>query len=711
MRDTGPSHGSRRNGTFVALPDQKCALKSALYRMQRVRFPGFAFGLLLAFTAMARADVVTEPLRKFGLGDLLQVAISPDGAWMATAGSSGAFLWDFKSGTVVQRLESHHARVPALCFSPDSRVLLTGGFDRTIRAWAVESGLELRSFTGHLGGVMDLAFAPDGQSFVSVGDNSARIWSLDTGELLRHFTVSGASIVRAVFAPDGRRLVTADGSLNDNVRLWDLRTGEMIRRFGHLVQTLGFVAGGHLVTGNSDLATQLWDVDTGEVIRPLPGATHLIVGLLTSTNDSMVTAGCHNGRVMTWDAATGDIVHDFMGESLVSLAAIPGTNQILTAHPNNLVRARERELGTNLRHFAGHTTSTTTGVGFSRDGRYVVSGGTEVFTRVWNRTNAELVNLLPGHGAGTEAATFSPDGTQILTTFGGPIHSARLWNAATGLLEREFFGHTKWPLTAVFSPDGRRIATGAQDGTARLWDIATGAQIRSFPSPGGAEVWIRAVAVSSNGMLLASGGSDGTAHLWNAATGQWLRSFEMNAGSVKSLEFSPATGDLLVAWEDGFLRTFEPATGELKLDSITPAAFLETAVFSPDGRFILGGEGWPFFTARLWDARNGQELRVFAGHAAPVDSVAFNATGTSILTGSDIVRLWSIADIAARLDSELKPNGLELRWHTGALQSSAQANGPWNDVPNAISPTLVPTGQSSEFFRVRLAGPEEPVER
>jgi WD40 repeat protein len=109
-----------------------------------------------------------------------------------------------------------------------------------------------------------------------------------------------------------------------------------------------------------------------------------------------------------------------------------------------------------------------------------------------------------------------------------------------------------------------------------------------------------------------------------------------------------------------------------------------------------------FFTARLWDARDGKELRVFAGHAAAVTSVAFNASGTSILTGSDIVRLWSIADIAARLESERKPGGLELRWHTGALQHSTQVKGPWLDVTNAVSPRLISADQPSEFFRVRV---------
>jgi WD40 repeat protein len=671
--------------------------------MQRIPFLATALGACLAFTVGSRADVVTEPVRKFGLGDLLQVAISPDRQWMATAGSGGAFLWDFEAGTVVHRLEAHHARVVAICFSPNGQVLLTGGYDRVIRAWNVATGAEIRSFTGHAGSISDLTFAPDGQTFVSAGDNTARVWSLNTGDLLRTLTVPGASITRILFAPNTNQLVTADGSPTNNVRVWDLSTGQTLRSFGHLIQTFGFTSGGHLVTGGSDSAVQVWDIETGQVIRSLEGATQIAVGLVASTNSVEVTVGCINGHVITWDASTGDVENQFFHEKLLALAEIPGTNQILAGSTEKLVRVKNRYIGDNYRVFVGHTTSTTMGVGFSPDGRYVVSGGTEALTRMWTRSNAVPHFVLPGHGAGTEAATFSPDGTKILTTFGAPVYSAQLWNTQTGVVERDLFGHTGWLLTAVFSPDGQRIATGAQDGTARLWDVATGALIRTFSSPG---TWIQAVAVSSNGFYLASGDSGGIVRLWNATNGQLLRTFELNAGSVTSLMFSPATGELLVAWADGFLRTFDPATGELKLDSITPAAFLESATFSPDGRFILGGEGWPFFTARLWDARDGKELRVFAGHAAPVTSVAFNASGTSILTGADFVRLWSIADIAARLESERKPNGLELRWNIGALQQSTSVNGPWLDVTNAVSPKLMPLDHAASFFRVKASAEE-----
>jgi WD40 repeat protein len=693
---------------------------SNLSLLRRAAGLALALGASLAFTVCSRADVVTQPLRKFGLGDVQRVAVSPNRQWMATSGSAGAFLWDFQTGTMLRRLEAHHTRVPSLCFSPDSQVLLTGGGDAVIRAWQVDSGTELRSFTGHVGQIFDLAFSPDGDSFVSQADSTVRVWSLSAGELLHTFVVPGTSFFQARFAPDGRRLVTAElsytnmpdgsiGTLPDNVRVWDLATQQMIRKFGgtNFIQSFEFVAGGHLVAQRADLLVQLWDIETGELIRALPGATQAefgIVGFSAATNSSTVSAGFVNGRVITWDASTGQIRHDFVGETIYAMAPIPGTSQILTANgSDNLVRVKDTQTGTTLRTFEGHTTSAIAGVGFSPDRRYVLSGGHEVFTRLWNRTNAQPVRTLAGYAGGTATARFSPDGTRILTTFGPPNYSARLLNAETGTLEREFFGHTGLLSAAVFSPDGQRMATGAYDGTARLWEVATGTQVRVFNSPSSL---ITAVAVSSNTMTLASGASDGIVRLWNTANGQLLHSLQppFAAGSVSSVEFSPATGELLVAWADGVLQSFDPETGAAKQDAKFAGGFLHAAVFSPDGRFILDAEGWPSFSARLWDARTGEELRVFAEHAGDVGSIAFDPAGTCILTGADIVRLWSIADLAARLESERKPNGLELRWRLGTLQYSAQVTDAWTDVLNAVSPWPVPTDQASGFFRVKVAG-------
>jgi WD40 repeat protein len=66
----------------------------------------------------------------------------------------------------------------AVTFSPDSRLVATGGRDNNLRLWDVASGQELRNLTGHGGWVLGVSFAPDGASLVTgSGDGSVRVWS------------------------------------------------------------------------------------------------------------------------------------------------------------------------------------------------------------------------------------------------------------------------------------------------------------------------------------------------------------------------------------------------------------------------------------------------------------------------------------------------------------------------------------------------------
>ena len=90
--------------------------------MQRIRILALTFGGWLASVVCGTADTVTQPDRTYGLGDLLQVAVSPNRQWMASAGSGGAVIWNFTNGTVLHRLEAHSGRVMALSLSQREKV-------------------------------------------------------------------------------------------------------------------------------------------------------------------------------------------------------------------------------------------------------------------------------------------------------------------------------------------------------------------------------------------------------------------------------------------------------------------------------------------------------------------------------------------------------------------------------------------------------------
>ena len=137
-----------------------------------------------------------------------------------------------------------------------------------------------------------------------------------------------------------------------------------------------------------------------------------------------------------------------------------------------------------------------------------------------------------------------------------------------------------------------------------------------------------------------------------------------------------------------------------------PGGFVTSAAWSPDGRWVVTGEGWPFFVARLWDARSGELLRIFAGNNAPVESVAFGPRGRSVLTGSEVVRLWSVADWAAHLTARPTNSGLALEWSQGNLQRAPGVAGPWETL-EVRSPWSAPQEAAAGVFRVFLPDDED----
>ena len=253
-----------------------------------------------------------------------------------------------------------------------------------------------------------------------------------------------------------------------------------------------------------------------------------------------------------------------------------------------------------------------------------------------------------------EAVTFSPDGRTALT--GSSDDTARLWDVATGR-ELRHFRHANSVSSVAFSPDGRTVLTGSSDGSARLWEAATGRELRQFKGRA-----VSSVAFSPDGRTALTGSSDysdNTARLWDVATGRELRQFRGHADSVRSVAFSPDGRTALTGSSDG-ARLWDLATGrELRQFKGHTNRVLSVA-FSPDGRTVLTGSSDD--SARLWDTGTGRELRQFKGHTEQVNSVAFSPDGRTALTGSSdtSARLWDVAT-----GDELR----QFRGHTGFVGS------------------------------------------
>ena len=153
----------------------------------------------------------------------------------------------------------------------------------------------------------------------------------------------------------------------------------------------------------------------------------------------------------------------------------------------------------------------------------------------------------------------------------------------------------------AYGADGRELLSGAQDGTVRLWDTATGHERRVLKGHIGD---VRAVALDAKRGQLASGGDDGSVRIWERS-GKPVRVLVGHNSQVICLMFSPDSRRLISSYNDGAVRMWDTAAYD-ELPPLKATKGMFTAmVFSPDGNLIAAGSDHGVLT--LWD---GQSLRI-----------------------------------------------------------------------------------------------------
>ncbi|QJW99569.1 protein kinase domain-containing protein [Frigoriglobus tundricola] len=215
-----------------------------------------------------------------------------------------------------------------------------------------------------------------------------------------------------------------------------------------------------------------------------------------------------------------------------------------------------------------------------------------------------------------------------------------------------------WQVSYV--PGGTTALLASLDGTARLWDLASGAVVRTF-SCGKQAVWT--AAVSPDGRWVATGGGgalraqswDYAVRIWDLATGRQVHELTGHTGDVRQLAFTPDSRTVVSGGFDGAVRMWDVVAGKERRTILAHTAFVERVAVLPDGRRALsvgGGQlqqdGQQLITSdvavRMWDIETGHPLAQWTGHRRGVRTLAVSPNGKQFLTGSDdrTARLWDI---------------------------------------------------------------------
>jgi RNA polymerase sigma factor (sigma-70 family) len=305
-------------------------------------------------------------------------------------------------------------------------------------------------------------------------------------------------------------------------------------------------------------------------------------------------------------------------------------------------------------------------VAFTPDGKGLLSTCWDGNVRLWDSATGKELRRFARHGKGVSKFYVTPDRKTMATHDFDSV--VRIWDVASGKMRVVTLGRRGRPL--ALSPKADLLATAGSNGTFRLWDAATGAEVRRLGplAPAGVRTSLESVAFSPDGRLVAAGtgfGNElhdrpGVTRVWDVATGKVLLDFGGHRGGVAAVAFGPGGKLFASGSHDATIRLWDTATGKERLvievadDPDAPlhasskaqgfrAGGVRGVTFSADGKVLASAhqDG----TVRLWESATGKALRTLRGHGRQATSVAFSPDGKSLASASldHTIRVWDPA--------------------------------------------------------------------
>ncbi len=500
--------------------------------------------------------------------------------------------------------------------------------------------------------VGSVGFSRDGTRIITRGGPTVSVWDAATGEEMR---IIQDTHISATFSASGRQIVTR-GFGGDAV-VWDVATGNKIVECGADERYLGISPSGEwVVTGDGEGLVRVLEAGTGKETRVLKGHSAAVTSVSFDRDERLIATGSGDHTIKVWDATSGEETLTLEGHAgaVSSVTYSADGTQIASGGDDGTVRIWDATSGEKALTIEAHADAVWS-VRFISGGRRIAGelgikgdrayGGGRFDVKVWDVTTGKETLSLLGPTDGGGHAVFSPEGHRIVA-YDVLEESMRLLDTSSGEVVRTLDGHPGYITSVGFSRDGKRIASGGSHGSVIVWDSVTGQKILSGGLHRGEVI---ALHFSPDGKRIISGGSDGKVKLWNLATGPKTHKTTLGglADTVKRM-VSPSSdriisitlmGDIYggAVWH-AVLR--DAVSGqEVRYDSFG----MRAACFGPHGtRFACGSVKG---TVKLLDAATGREIRVFHGHKAPVEDVAFSGNGQLLVSGSSdkTVRVWSVS--------------------------------------------------------------------
>ena len=612
------------------------------------------------------------------------VSVSPDRKLLLAAGQDGSLrLWNITAPgnpVLVTTLAPAAAGQPlyAAAFSPDGTVIAAAGAARSVQLWQVTGSAAApaaralgQPLTGPAGSVNSVAFSPDGR-LLAAGSSDGKVWLWNVADPARPapdgkaLTLPGGSgWVSAVgFGAGGG--VLAAGTSAGTVVLWQLSGSAAPVRYSHMpvtgpagpVSGIAFSPDGTtLAAASQDHLVWLWKLRAAAKHKPaaavldgtLSGAANGANAVAFSPDGRSVAAGTAGGNIIVWNLATQAVTGSVPQPQPVTSLSWDGPGRLAAADAGGTVALISLPAPVLA---MGNSPGS---VSYSPDGAAIAIGGRSV--QLWAAGSRTLLASHPlAAGVRVGATAFSSQGTVAAALSDGTV---ALLNGRTLAPVAPPFPVTSRQGAAqavAFSANGDLLATGAADGSVRLYNLSDPARPLRLATAVDSANAVSTVAFAPDGTLIAAVDAAGTVRLWNVAGGSLTSVGTVPGGASggpTALAFSPGGATLAVGSASQTIRLWnvaDPARPVPLGGPLTgPSGSVRSAAFSPDGQTLAAGAADG--TLWLWNVSSPADPALTATLTATdgdVTGVAFAPDGDQLAAADEgTVHLFATSAAAA----------------------------------------------------------------
>lgn len=515
--------------------------------------------------------------------------------WLETApnmDSSAAF------GNAIHILTGHGDYVRCCSYSPDGRLIATGGDDGVVRLWDAETATVQHAF--NCSGYVYSVLFTSSKLLVAVWSNSMQIWDASTGTKLPSPQTEKkmGSFWDIHSSPNGRKLAATQGS---TVVIWEIPPNpetdnwtEPLRVQGEAeredIRAVRFSPDGKLMAYSQSTKIFLWEVESGNTIRCFEGHKEDIYSLVFREDSKLLASGSDDTTLRVWETYA----------ETVEPVCVLKTHGIYVQS-----------------------------VSFSSDGSRLAAGSTNTnHITIW-----KLSTIESNKGSDTT-----------------PLYE----------FEKELRGHSDGILMLSFAPDGQQMISSSMDATARIWDVDGQQEVGDVQAEAeepakpkkleGHSTPISFIAFSQKDDIFASASSDGKICLWSCVKGDLLGSLEEHDLDIMWLAFSHDGSILVSTSKDRVVCVWDTCQRVLKHRLFGHTDWVRCVAMSPNGQLIASSSDDS--SVRVWDISNVPPKDItkhskFYGDDAHHDyvyAVIFSPSGRYLASSGDDLQIliWNL---------------------------------------------------------------------